>query len=95
MIINNKLKLIKIIKMAKSATRQNLQNELHKINNHTLLIWGSLDTITPDFVAHQFQESIPNATLHFIEGVGHAPMMEAPKIFADIVLQFYQNIQFV
>jgi pimeloyl-ACP methyl ester carboxylesterase len=94
-IINNKLKLIKIIKMAKSATRQNLQNELHKINNHTLLIWGSLDTITPDFVAHQFQESIPNATLHFIEGVGHAPMMEAPKIFADIVLQFYQNIQFV
>lgn len=93
-IINNKIKLLKIIKMAKSATRQNLQNELSKIKNNTLLIWGSLDTITPEFVAHQFHESIQNSTLHFIEGVGHAPMMESPEIFSNLVLGFYQEIDF-
>lgn len=94
-IINNKMKLLKIIKMAKSATRQNLQNELSKIKNNTLLIWGSLDTITPDFVANQFHESISNSTLHFIEGVGHAPMMESPEIFSKLVLDFYHQINFV
>lgn len=94
-IINNKMKLLKIIKMAKSATRQNLQNDLSKIQNQTLLIWGSLDTITPDFVAHQFHESIANSRLHFIDGVGHAPMMESPEIFSKLVMDFYHQIQFV
>ncbi len=93
-IINNKLKLIKIIKMAKSATRQNLQEDLHNIKNQTLLIWGALDTITPDFVAHQFHELIPNSTLHFIPEVGHAPMMENPDAFSKILIDFYEKNNF-
>src|SRR5215203_3322786 len=40
-IVNNRLKAIKIIALAKSAIRNNLGDELSKIKQPTLLIWGN------------------------------------------------------
>src|SRR6476469_2960981 len=50
-ITNNRLKVIKIIALAKSAIRNNLGEELSSIQQPTCLIWGNNDTITPPFVA--------------------------------------------
>ena len=66
-ITNNRLKVIKIIALAKSAIRNNLGEELNQINKPTLLIWGNNDTITPPFVGHEFNKLIPNSELHFID----------------------------
>lgn len=49
-ITNNRLKVIKIIALAKSAIRNNLGEELNQIKQPTCLIWGNNDTITPPFV---------------------------------------------
>jgi pimeloyl-ACP methyl ester carboxylesterase len=78
--------------MAKSAIRQNLTNEIEKIKTVTLLIWGENDIITPPFVAHQFNEKLKNSSLFFIPNCGHAPMMEYPKRFAEILFPFLDKI---
>ena len=87
-ITNNRLKVIKIIALAKSAIRNNLGEELNQIKQPTLLIWGNNDTITPPFVAKEFNRLIPNSELHFIDKCGHAPMMEVPHEFNNLLEQF-------
>lgn len=84
-ITNNRLKVIKIIALAKSAIRNNLGEELNQIKQPTCLIWGKNDTITPPFVGEEFHKLIPNSELHFIDKCGHAPMMEVPTEFNRIL----------
>ena len=92
-IVNNRLKAIKIIALAKSAIRNNLGEELNQIKQPTLLIWGNNDTITPPFVAREFHKLIPNSELHFIDKCGHAPMMEVPGEFNQILHKFLTKLK--
>lgn len=92
-ITNNRMKVIKIIALAKSAIRNNLGDELKDIQQPTCLIWGNNDTITPPFVGKEFQRLIPNSELHFIEKCGHAPMMEVPEEFNAILGGFLQKLK--
>lgn len=87
-ITNNRLKVIKIIALAKSAIRNNLGEELNQVKSPVCLIWGNNDTITPPFVAQEFQRLIPQSELHFIDKCGHAPMMEVPAEFNRILESF-------
>lgn len=87
-ITNNRLKVIKIIALAKSAIRNNLGEELNQIKVPTCLIWGKNDIVTPPFVAEEFKKLIPNSELHFIDKCGHAPMMEVPEEFNKILEGF-------
>ncbi|MEO7177006.1 MAG: alpha/beta hydrolase [Saprospiraceae bacterium] len=87
-IVNDRNKVIRVIATAKSAVRHNLADKLHNIKIPTLLIWGKQDTITPPFVAEQFKELIKGSQLHFIDLCGHAPMMEKPKEFNDLLANF-------
>jgi 2-hydroxy-6-oxonona-2,4-dienedioate hydrolase len=92
-ITNNRLKVIKIIALAKSAIRNNLGEELSQVTQPTCLIWGNNDTITPPFVGKEFNRLIPNSELHFIDKCGHAPMMEVPSEFNKILGQFLSKIK--
>lgn len=92
-ITNNRIKVIKIISLAKSAIRNNLGNELNQIKQPTCLIWGNNDTITPPFVAREFNKLIPNSELHFIDKCGHAPMMEVPGEFNQILGAFLSKLK--
>lgn len=91
-ITTNRLKVIKIIALAKSAIRNNLGEELNEIKQPTLLVWGNNDTITPPFVGREFNRLIPNSELHFIDKCGHAPMMEVPDEFNKILHQFLTKL---
>jgi len=91
-IINNRIKAIKIISLAKSAIRNNLGEELNQIKQPTLLIWGNNDNITPPFVAREFNKLIPNSELQFIDKCGHAPMMEVPDEFNIILHKFLKKL---
>lgn len=81
-------KCMRIVAMAKSAQRNNMADELTKIENPTLLIWGLNDTITPPVVGHEFNRLIPESQLHFIDKCCHAPMMEHPEKFNRLVDSF-------
>ena len=91
-IVNNRMKAIKIIALAKSAIRNNLGEELNQIKQPTLLIWGNNDTITPPFVGKEFNKLIPNSELYFIDKCGHAPMMEVPEEFNAILHKFLKKL---
>ncbi|MFM7838435.1 MAG: alpha/beta fold hydrolase [Chitinophagaceae bacterium] len=91
-IVNSRIKAIKIISLAKSAIRHNLGNDLNQIQQPTLLIWGNNDTITPPFVGREFHKLIPNSELHFIDKCGHAPMMEVPDEFNQVLHQFLTKL---
>lgn len=88
-------KCMSIVAIAKSAQRHNMADELHRIEAPTLLIWGLNDTITPPMVAHDFHRLIPNSTLRFIDHCCHAPMMEQPDKFNDILEEFLEEPTFV
>jgi len=91
-ITRNRLKVVKIIALAKSAIRNNLENELNNIKQPTLLIWGANDAVTPPFVAQEFNKLIPNSELYFIDKCGHAPMMEQPEEFNAILHKFLKKL---
>ena len=91
-IVNSRMKVIKIIALAKSAIRNNLGEELSHIRKPTLLVWGNNDSITPPFVGREFNRLIPNSELYFIDKCGHAPMMEAPEEFNRILFKFLTKL---
>ncbi|MEM7548793.1 MAG: alpha/beta hydrolase [Bacteroidota bacterium] len=84
-------KCMRIVAIAKSAQRHNLATELPHLKVKTLLIWGLNDTITPPEVAHEFNRLIPGSTLKFIDKCCHAPMMEHPQRFNEILGSFLRN----
>ena len=87
-IINNRLKALKIIALARSAIRHNLGDELTEIKQPVCLVWGKNDTITPPMVAEEFHKLLPTSELHWIDKCGHAPMMEVPVEFNAILSGF-------
>ncbi len=84
-ITNNTQKVLRIIAIAKSAQRNNMAKEIIQIKKPTLLIWGLNDTITPPEVGHEFNKLIQGSDLFFIDKCCHAPMMERPDEFNDIL----------
>ncbi len=88
-------KCMSIVAIAKSAQRNNMAEELHKIRVPTLLVWGLNDTITPPLVGHEFNRLIPHARLRFIDHCCHAPMMENPNRFNALLEEFLQEATIV
>ena len=81
-------KCMRIVAIAKSAQRHNMADQIPNITAPTLLVWGLNDTITPPIVAHEFNRLIPNSKLKFIDKCCHAPMMEHPEKFNELVEDF-------
>ncbi len=84
-VINNRNTLIKTLAIAKSAVRHNMAKDLPNMTQPTCLIWGKNDMVTPPEVAVDFDKLLPNSTLYWIDKCGHAPMMEHPHKFNDIL----------
>lgn len=84
-LVNDRGKALRSISLAKSAIRHNMENELPHFRIPVCLIWGKNDTITPPEVAEDFNRLIPNSELFWMEQCGHAPMMEKPEEFIQIL----------
>jgi pimeloyl-ACP methyl ester carboxylesterase len=57
-----------------------------------LLVWGGEDEIVPRSVGEQAHELLgPDVPLTTIESTGHAPYLEAPSEFNEIVLSFLRE----
>ncbi len=92
-IINDRGKALSTIYMARSAMKDNLREKVPSIKIPSLLIWGKQDTITPPFVATEFENLLPNVQLKWIDRCGHAPMMEHPATFNTILSEFLKNLE--
>ncbi len=89
--VNDRIKLIKTLTIAKSAIRHNMAKDLPKMTTPTCIIWGRNDKVTPPNVAEEFDKLLPNSELFWIEECGHAAMMEHPNQFNEILYNWFQK----
>ena len=87
--VNDRKKVLKILAVAKSAIRHNMAKDLPNIHTPTALIWGRNDNVTPPDVANEFDKLLPSSKLFWFDKCGHAPMMEHPKKFNDVVHKWF------
>lgn len=77
-----------LLRIAKATRDYRMDDLLAHVRVPTLLIWGAQDEVTPPHVAHQFQQSLPQAHLVFFDRCGHAPPIEHPEEFGKVVREF-------
>ena len=70
---------------------QNFLPRLHRIDAPTLIIWGDSDKMIPPQYAKELEDTIPNNELVLMENCGHAPYVEKPREFNEIVLKFLSS----
>jgi 2-hydroxy-6-oxonona-2,4-dienedioate hydrolase len=81
-----------MVKLSKTARRDNMTDDLADIHCPTLLIWGRQDIVTPPSAGQGFTELMPDARIVWLDGCGHAPMLEAPVPFAESVTSFLAEL---
>ena len=89
--VNDRNKLLKTLAIAKSAIRHNMAKDLPNMQIPTAIIWGAQDSVTPPNVAEEFHSLLPNSSLFWIDKCGHAPMMEHPSRFNEIMYSWMQK----
>jgi pimeloyl-ACP methyl ester carboxylesterase len=85
------LKIIRSIINIRGAREEILapnMNNLYKIMQPTLIIWGEKDRVLPLQHAYRGKEKLPNAKLKIMEGCGHIPFFERSEEFNRLVLEF-------
>jgi pimeloyl-ACP methyl ester carboxylesterase len=65
-----------------------LRGRLHRIGIPTLVLWGTSDRLIEESYGRAFCAAIPGAKFEPIEGAGHFPHLEKPKLFAEHALAF-------
>ena len=68
-----------------------MAKDLPNIKTPTCIIWGKNDIVTPPKVADEFNELLPNSDLFWVEKCGHAPMMEHPQLFNEILFDWLNS----
>lgn len=58
----------------------------------TLLVWGESDRLLPVELAADWQRAIPGAELRTIPNAAHAPMVEQPSVFVELLLHFLDRL---
>jgi len=91
-IISDKEKVLRTLALAKSAIRHNMAEELKHFDVPFCLIWGKNDIITPPEVAEEFHKLLPQSDLYWIDKCGHAPMMERPQEFNELLEKWLNKL---
>jgi pimeloyl-ACP methyl ester carboxylesterase len=89
--VNDRNKVIRTLAIAKSAIRHNMANDLPHMETPACIIWGKNDNVTPPEVAEDFNRLLPDSDLYWIDKCGHAPMMEHPEEFNEILHGWLQT----
>ena len=82
-----------MVRLSKSARRDNMTDDLGEIHQPTLLIWGREDVVTPPSAGQGFMELMPDARLFWIDDCGHAPMIESPGPFGEAMHGFFDDLE--
>jgi 2-hydroxy-6-oxonona-2,4-dienedioate hydrolase len=90
-LVNDRMKGIKTVMLARSAIKHNMLNDLPNIKCPVCIIWGKQDNVTPPEVAIDMHKFLPNSDLFWIDECGHAAMMEKPEEFNEILYNWIEN----
>ncbi len=85
------LKMVRMLVDFRGAKKEILApvlEDLHKIKQPTLIIWGELDRVLPLKQAYFGKEKLPQAQLYIMRECGHIVNLEKPAEFNRVVLDF-------
>ena len=82
------LRQIVTVRGAREEILEPLLNNLHKVAQPVLIIWGEKDRVLPLKHGYLAKEKLPNARLKIMEGCGHIPFFERADEFNRAVLAF-------
>jgi len=54
---------------------------LARLDIPTTIIWGKRDPVAVPAIGQRLADTIPDARLEWLDGIGHFPMLEAPEAF--------------
>jgi pimeloyl-ACP methyl ester carboxylesterase len=77
-----------------ACDRFNVMDRLGGVQQPTLVVCGTEDQMTPLRYAQFLSNTIPNAKLTVIPNAGHMVMLEQPRLVAESLLSFLQDISF-
>ncbi len=84
----NRLGLMRLARENDPWPPEEVRRLLARIHQPVSLIWGREDRILPASQATELQALLPQAELHLLPQVGHAPQEEAPEATAEILIAF-------
>lgn len=76
---------------ARSREDDLCREELQKVKQPTLLLWGRHDRVVPLHIGQRLVQDLPDARLVIIEDTGHLPMEEKPHHVMEHVTPFLQQ----
>jgi pimeloyl-ACP methyl ester carboxylesterase len=65
---------------------------LREIHQPVCLIWGEEDRILPPAQARWVAARLPQAEMHLLPQVGHAPQEEVPEVVNEIIIAFLHRV---
>jgi pimeloyl-ACP methyl ester carboxylesterase len=74
----------KLTESYKKIIREDLKEDMGKINTETILIWGESDKATPLEQGMTIQKLIKNSRLYVIKNAGHFSFIDQPEEFNKI-----------
>ena len=84
----NRLALRRLVCQVDPLSLSQAESLLGEIRQPLCLIWGERDRILPKKQAFWLKERLPQAELHILSEVGHAPQEEAPERVNEIIIAF-------
>jgi len=90
-IVTTRSSALRVVQFARAAKRESLEARLAQVTAPTLLVWGKDDRITTLDVAERFHQLIPGSELVQITNCGHAPMLEHPTTFGQILEEWLRE----
>ena len=75
----------RVLRVARAARRHRVEERLGEIAVPALLVWGADDRITPPDAAARVRALISASELQVLPRCGHAPMLERPAVFNDVL----------
>jgi pimeloyl-ACP methyl ester carboxylesterase len=77
-----------LLRVSRATRDRTLGHELKELKLPTLIVWGRNDKVTPPDVAESFKSQIDQAQLRYIDNCGHAPNLEQPAVFSEMLREF-------
>jgi pimeloyl-ACP methyl ester carboxylesterase len=65
---------------------------LDQVSLPVLLVWGDRDRLVFSRGARRVLDAVPGSRLEVLPGVGHCPQIEAPDRFAELLLEFSDEV---
>ena len=70
-----------------------VSDKVPKVQQDTLLLWGSKDAIISPTTADKFVTVMPRCELTWVEECGHVPHLEQPSFTAQQITQFLKQVK--